>query len=213
MAIHGYTHDGKAMRALTSPDGDPAHPDSLDSLADRENVVVAYPNGTPVGVFPGRCWNAGGGENGFAAVASPAVEQKIDDIAYFNDLLDDIKGRLSVDTKRVYAVGISNGAAMAHRLAMELSDRLAAVATVAGCNQRAAARQQSPEKPMPLLHIHGTHDPIWPYQAPLELWTIQGGGHAWPRGQQFLPEEAIGKVSQEFSANEVIWDFFSGHTL
>jgi polyhydroxybutyrate depolymerase len=165
IAIHGYTHDGPKMRNLTSSTGDPSHPDSLDSLAAREKFAVAYPNGTSISMMPGRCWNAGGGVNGYAPVGEPAQSQGVDDLKYFQDLLDDINNRASVDPSRVYLLGISNGGAMAQRLAMESPENWAAVATVAGCNQHAAASGVKPKAPVPLLHIHGTKDPVWPYSG------------------------------------------------
>ena len=44
------------------------------------------------------------------------------------------------------------------------------------------------------------------------LYTIQGGGHTWPSGYQYLPERLIGKTSMEISANSVIWDFLKNKT-
>jgi polyhydroxybutyrate depolymerase len=49
--------------------------------------------------------------------------------------------------------------------------------------------------------------------ADVELHAIEGGGHTWPGGFQYLPERTIGKTSREFDANEVIWKFFSAHPL
>ena len=46
----------------------------------------------------------------------------------------------------------------------------------------------------------------------VELLTIDGGGHTWPGGAQYLPAAAIGAVSRDFDASERIWDFFSAHT-
>ena len=43
------------------------------------------------------------------------------------------------------------------------------------------------------------------------LVTITGGGHAWPGGQQALPSEAVGRVSRDFNASEMIFDFFLKH--
>ena len=42
---------------------------------------------------------------------------------------------------------------------------------------------------------------------------IEGGGHTWPRGAQYLPAKIVGPVCGEFSGNEVIWNFFSKHRL
>lgn len=257
VAIHGYTHDSKAMERLTSPTGEPSHPDSLSSLARREGFALAYPNGTRLGVLPGRGWNAGGGKRGFAPVSNPSVRRKVDDVSYFRDLLDDIAARIEVDPRRIYVTGISNGGAMAHRLAMQLKGRLAAVASVAAANQFAAAEKRVPKHPIPVLMLHGSKDPLWPYAGgrfmvagqmvavqqtvnewaacnecgpvvttqtgsvvresrpgpnPVELYRLEGAGHSWPGGRQYLSESYIGVVSRDLNANRVIWDFFREHS-
>jgi len=43
------------------------------------------------------------------------------------------------------------------------------------------------------------------------FYTIQGGGHTWPGGSQYLPERLIGKVSNELDATSTIWEFFKAH--
>jgi polyhydroxybutyrate depolymerase len=44
------------------------------------------------------------------------------------------------------------------------------------------------------------------------LYTVDGGGHTWPGGLQYLPVRIIGKTSRDFDANEVIWSFFKTHS-
>jgi polyhydroxybutyrate depolymerase len=44
------------------------------------------------------------------------------------------------------------------------------------------------------------------------LYTVEGGGHTWPGGWQYLPEKIVGKTSRDTDANEVIWDFFKNHS-
>lgn len=44
------------------------------------------------------------------------------------------------------------------------------------------------------------------------LLKIEGGGHTWPGGVQYLPESVIGRVCKDFEATEVIWSFFKGHS-
>jgi len=192
IALHGYTHDGQRMRALSSPNGDPEHSDSLDSLALRERFALCYPNGTSIKFMPGRCWNAGGGVNGFAPVGDPARKQNINDVEYVDRLLEELQGKVSYDQQRIYLLGISNGGAMAQRLAMTHPSRWAAVATVAGCNQHAASLEEIPPAPMPLLHIHGTEDPIWPY----------AGGDFAQAGLMVSVEESLKIWRQANSANE-----------
>jgi polyhydroxybutyrate depolymerase len=259
IVIHGFTHDGRVMRALTSPDGDHTHPASLDSVAAKHDLLLCYPNGTSLGMMPGRCWNAGGGANGFCAVAKKAVDHKVDDIRYLEELIAHIGSNHSVE--RVFLTGISNGAALAHRFATQRPNQVRALAVVAGCNQFAATENLVPRQPVPLLHIHGTADPIWPYKgrnipalglldsvdSSLAIWTqankasiveerelrhlryqdqsvtlrryegeaavvlyrVDGGGHIWPGGQQYMSKRIVGPVHPGFSANATILDFFT----
>ncbi|MCA9778177.1 MAG: hypothetical protein KC800_15730 [Candidatus Eremiobacteraeota bacterium] len=257
IVIHGFTHDGRVMKSLTSPNGESFHPASLDSLAAKEGVLVCYPNGTPLTVMPGRCWNGGGGRNGFCAVAKKAVDKNVDDVRYLEKLIEHLSSTHRVD--RVFLAGISNGAALAHRFATERPSQLIGLAVVAGCNQHAASEKLIPSQPIPILHIHGTADPIWPYdggkiptqgrldsvvsslriwaeanranlceerelpehrheglrvtlcryegEQPIELYRVEGGGHTWPGGRQYLPRKVVGPVHPTFSASTTILDF------
>lgn len=45
----------------------------------------------------------------------------------------------------------------------------------------------------------------------LELWTLEGGGHTWPLGQQYLPKVMVGRVSREVDGAGVLFDFFARH--
>ena len=75
--------------------------------------------------------------------------------------LDDLSGVLTVDTQRVYACGMSNGGMMCYRLASELSDRIAAIAPVAGT---VAIEESHPTRPVSVIHLHGLNDTIVPYE-------------------------------------------------
>jgi polyhydroxybutyrate depolymerase len=46
----------------------------------------------------------------------------------------------------------------------------------------------------------------------VQFYTVEGGGHTWPGGLQYLPEGMVGKTSRDIDANQVIWRFFSEHT-
>lgn len=45
--------------------------------------------------------------------------------------------------------------------------------------------------------------------APVRLYKINGGGHTWPGGKQYLPKRWIGKVSNAINGADEVWDFFS----
>jgi polyhydroxybutyrate depolymerase len=121
----------------------------MDAVADREGILVVYPDGT--GRLGSRLltWNAG-------ACCGSAARNNVDDVGFAANLLDDLAARVSYDRSRVYATGFSNGAMMVYRLAAELSDRIAAIAPVSGT--MLPDRIQS-ERPVPIMHIHSVDDP------------------------------------------------------
>jgi len=44
------------------------------------------------------------------------------------------------------------------------------------------------------------------------LYSIDGGGHTWPGGFQYLPAWIVGKTCRDINASEVIWSFFKRHS-
>jgi len=123
----------------------------LNSKADDAGFVAVYPNGTGAG--PLLTFNSGGVEWGL-------VTKQPDDVAFVSRLLDDLATVVNVDPKRVFATGMSNGGMMCYRLAAELSERIAAIAPVAGTM---AVTEGKPKRPVPVLHFHGTEDRLVPY--------------------------------------------------
>ncbi len=159
----------------------------LNDKADAAGFIVVYPNGTGR-VAKALSWNAGN-------CCSHAFKHRVDDVGFITALLDDVQSRLPVDGQRVYATGMSNGAMMCYRLALELSQRVAAIAPVAG---PIGCRDCQPERPVPLLHFHGTADLYTPYaggrgpRSPsqtdfvsvdqtIATWVTSVGAPAWPR--------------------------------
>lgn len=165
-AIHGGGgNSGHAIRT-TCPDGEIDNPLCLHNMARDRGYAVVAPNGTSSRLIKRiRTWNAGGGENGYRCASGRACKDGVDDIAYFNALLDDVSLLVNYDSNRVYATGLSNGGAMSHRLACELSQRITAIFAVGGANQYATAAQCLPETPVAITHVHGTADPCWKYNG------------------------------------------------
>ncbi len=166
LVLHGGGGNAWQMRDFVCPDGDRDSPGCMNALADREGFLVVYANGTGARFAPNaRTWNAGGGSDGWQCVSGRACAEGIDDVAYFGALLDGLAAGYAVDPNRVFATGISNGGAMAHRLACELGDRIAAAAPVAGGNQIAAVAPCAPPRPVPVVAFHGTEDGCWAYEG------------------------------------------------
>ena len=141
LALHGAAMDGSMMVWFTG----------LNKTSDKEGFIVVYPSGTGTGPF--RTWNAGG-------FSGKMAEGRADDVAFIGKLLDDLGAVVKVDEKRVYACGMSNGGMMCYRLAAELSDRIAAIAPVAGT---IAIDESKPMRPVPVIHFHGTKDTFVPF--------------------------------------------------
>src|SRR5262249_51407591 len=125
----------------------------LDGVADREGFVTVYPDGT--GPFGDRLhmWNSG-------ACCGSAQWAAVDDVGFLLAVMDDVATRTPVDPTRVYVTGLSNGGMMAYRLAAEASDRIAAIAPVAG--SRAAVLDDA-VRVMPVMHVHSVDDPVVPF--------------------------------------------------
>jgi polyhydroxybutyrate depolymerase len=77
-------------------------------------------------------------------------------------LLDDLARHARVDSKRIFATGMSNGGIMAYRLASELSDRIAAIAPISGPMGTATC---NPGRPVSVIHFHGTQDEFAPFEG------------------------------------------------
>ncbi len=57
------------------------------------------------------------------------------------------------------------------------------------------------------LHEFTSTDP----RRDVAVYTIDGGGHTWPQGWQYLPAFLVGDTSRSLNCNEAIWQFFKSH--
>ncbi len=121
------------------------HMADMNPVADANGFLVAYPNGTKSWI--GYTWNAGD-------CCGMAMKKNTDHIAFFRTFIDTMVREHGVDPARVYATGISNGGIMSHRLACDLSDKIAAVAPIAG----ALMVECRPRRPVSVMIFHGTAD-------------------------------------------------------
>ena len=224
----------------------------FNKVADQNGFIAVFPNGT------GRLsddklltWNGG-------TCCGYAQKNDVDDVGFIRSVIAEIETTASIDPKRIYATGMSNGGIMSYRLACEASDLFAAIAPVAGtlnfppCN---------PSESVSVIDFHGTADQNLPYEggfgseslvdvdfvsvkdsvefwvsfnecesrpltdledtiqhdtwtgcdntSAVELYTIIGGGHAWPGGGSGWP--GSDQPTDIISASELIWEFFAAH--
>ncbi|MDB5337940.1 MAG: family carbohydrate esterase [Planctomycetaceae bacterium] len=144
LALHGVGMNGPMMVLFSG----------LNKKSDEAGFIVVYPSGTGVGPF--LKWNARG-------LKGDSAEGKADDVEFIGKLLDELAGLVNVDRRRVYATGLSNGGMMCYLLAAELSDRIAAIAPVAG---RIVTEESEPKRPVSVIHFHGLKDDIVPFESP-----------------------------------------------
>lgn len=133
--------------------------------SDAAGFVVIHPEatGSPTS------WNAGGG------CCDPAAANNVDDSGFIEKLIDEAAARLCVDPDRVYVMGLSNGGYLAHRIACEMADKVAAIGPVAGVISMPAC---NPSRPVPMMAIHGTSDTLvdysWEAQT-IQFWKTTNG--------------------------------------
>ncbi|MCB0587793.1 MAG: T9SS type A sorting domain-containing protein [Phaeodactylibacter sp.] len=124
----------------------------MTPVADTAQFLIVFPQAltTPIGA----AWN-------------DRLEAGLpDDVSFLSRLIDQMATDYTIDPSRVYATGLSNGGAMSHLLACQLSDRIAAVASVAGPILEPVFEDNcNLDRPIPILHIHGTADPVVPFEG------------------------------------------------
>uniref|UniRef100_UPI003216B4A5 alpha/beta hydrolase family esterase n=1 Tax=uncultured Draconibacterium sp. TaxID=1573823 RepID=UPI003216B4A5 len=126
----------------------------FNKLANRDGFIVVYPNGFEKG------WNDGARDS-----ITVARRLNINDVAFFEEMLNDLTIKFPIDIENVFACGISNGGFMVQRLAYELPERIKGVAVVAANLSVVQSREPIPQKPVSVLFICGTKDPLVPYNG------------------------------------------------
>jgi polyhydroxybutyrate depolymerase len=136
---HGYSASAVEQESYSE------YPDA----ADKYGFVLVTPEG------------AGSPQQWF--LYGPIEQGYVDDFAFSEDLIDHLGATLCIDGKRIYATGLSNGGGMTSLAGCKLSQRLAAIAPVAGSPYVAAECANSAA--MPVIAFHGTADRLVPFEA------------------------------------------------
>jgi polyhydroxybutyrate depolymerase len=133
--FHGLSSNSQQEQALTG----------MSAKADREGFIVVYPDGIDA------AWATGPGADG----------QR--DRQFVRDLIASLESQYSLDPRRIYATGISNGGGMTDRLGCSLADVIAAIAPDSGAYN--FWQDCQPSRPVPVLAFHGLDDQIVPYEG------------------------------------------------
>lgn len=215
IAMHPYPGTGAAAAQITG----------LSKKADKEDFLVAYPDGL---------------DQGFNALICCGTE---DDVGFLRTMTKRLIGTWKADPRRVYATGISNGGDMTYKLAVELPDTFAAIAPVSGgyIGQDAAQDSYIPKSPVSVMTFIGGLDPHYAeFDEGIKAWQkrlsckapppqklkndikktsakcrdgsttvayrLPEMAHQWPGGAGPMADPEAG-----VSATDLMWEFFKAH--
>jgi len=146
IVLHGNTQSGEDMAPRTGwPD-----------VAKREKFGVVFPDGLNRAWADTRSVDMRGGRT---------PPDGTDDVAFIAKLIEKYVGDGSADPKHVYVTGLSNGGAMTMTLACVRADLFAAAASVIMNLADESAGSCHPSRPVPMLLMNGTADPLIPYEG------------------------------------------------
>ena len=153
IVLHGGGGNAKNMIEITG----------MNEKADEAGFIVVYPSGSsPVSDEKLLTWNAG-------YCCGYAMENNIDDVGFIRALIIKLENELAIDTAHICVTGISNGGMMSYRLGVELADKIAVIAPVAGAMP---VLESSPANPVSVIIFNGTADEHVLYNGGAPLKTI-----------------------------------------
>ena len=136
LIFHGWTMSANDQMNISD----------MRDLSESEQFILVYPQGT---VFHGSThWNVGSWTTG----------SNSDDLGFVDELIYHISANHNIDMKRIYAAGYSNGGFFCQELACNLSNDIAAIATVGANMSTRTIDNCNPSHPIPLITISGTND-------------------------------------------------------
>jgi polyhydroxybutyrate depolymerase len=142
LLFHGGQGSATTIGGITSSSSG-----GFSAFADQKNFIAIYPDSV-----------SGTWDDGRATITNSS-----NDVAFTAALLDEVAVEYNLDSKRVFATGISNGGMMVFRLACQLSSRLSAIAAVAANMPSDLQSGCNPAQALPVVMFSGDADPLMPY--------------------------------------------------
>lgn len=146
--LHGSYQTGTSIRRFTRA--------AFDGFSAEGEAVVIYPDAVR------REWNGAR-----AATMAFKMVKSVDDVGFLAEVITDCHARFGVDPARVHVVGFSLGGQMVIRLLHDRPQGLAAAAIISAAlpTPPNLVVSDQPAVPIPLALVHGTDDPLAPYDG------------------------------------------------
>lgn len=170
-------------------------PSNLNSIADSNNFMVAYPQGVER-EKDGTEWDPR--DNGI-----PNINEN--DVYFTEQLISDISNDYNVNLSRVYAIGYSNGGMMAYGLACSLSDRIAAVGIMSGIMLPVDVCDEN--EFTSIIHFHGIADYVLPYEGNEWYQSVSDVVNFWLNHNN-IPTSNL--VTTDLNNGDVVRDEYTG---
>jgi polyhydroxybutyrate depolymerase len=152
--FHGWTMSARNQMEVSD----------MRALSEQEEFILVYPQGTKL--WGSTHWNVG----------SWTLGSDAKDIEFIDALIDQIANNYNIDNERVYACGYSNGGFFSHELACQLSQRIAAIGTVAANISEETVNNCNASHPIPVVTISGTLDEVIEYDGSVPERTLSQEG-------------------------------------
>ena len=162
---------------------------NFSSKSDEEGFIVIYPNSKFIFCSGNFAYNHEIGDNFCYSL--------IDDMGFMRKLIDKMEKNYNINSSRIYVTGLSGGAIMSYSIGSHLSDKVAAIAPVAGTiggDLRGGgefSHIKAPEKPVPAIIFHGTDDRNLPYNGSAYSISVNESVSFWVNHTGCNPEPEI----------------------
>lgn len=145
MLVHGYSDNGRLIGAYTG----------AATLAERQDVILVLPEGYRESSLGPKSWNSG-------ICCGDAFQKDLPDSKLLADITEKVSIEYSIDNKKRYIAGFSNGAMMVQKAVIDYPDTYKAMAVFSGSIGANGKVIGAPEKPANALFVNGDNDPTVP---------------------------------------------------
>ena len=209
-----------------------SHDPDFNSIADKDGFIVAYPQGLQT-TFPGL--------GGMQAPGWTSTGEENFDTDFLKAVFEDIDSKYTLDRKRLYCCGFSNGGMMTYVMANTCSHIFAAFAAISGYPINEFHLHHTSWRPVPFLHIHGKADDFVKYSLvpniidnmvarnganPVPTTTTKSGKYTknvYEAGEGGFPvifyeidgmgHNPFTNNTEDGSSSQTMWNFFKEYTL